>query len=248
MFAITVLTVACPHITLGRLNPQLKQKGDKLQGRYRVKFSDFPILRDINGSVYLIITAMDGSYQYAILSHLDSSMWGMDFAAMNKYCPHEGHQVSLLNPDIQEYICSGHGTIFDATGTYIDGPAARDLEKYPTFYTAGADEVYLELYYYNTPAGVSDDIQTSGLYLHQNLPNPCQDGTTIEYGMAASGRVLLDIYDINGNKRAVIEDGYQDAGAHSIYFDTSFLNPGVYIYRMSIGNNKPLTRRMIIQR
>lgn len=72
--------------------------------------------------------------------------------------------------------------------------------------------------------------------LSQNYPNPFNPVTKIDYTMPVAGNVSLKIYDILGNEISVLENGYRNAGRHSVTFDGSKLASGIYIYRILSGN------------
>lgn len=81
--------------------------------------------------------------------------------------------------------------------------------------------------------------------LDQNYPNPFNPSTTISYNLAQNSNVSLDVYDLMGRKVATLVNGKQSAGEQSINFDASNLASGVYIYRLSTGN-QVLTKKMIL--
>lgn len=72
--------------------------------------------------------------------------------------------------------------------------------------------------------------------LLQNYPNPFNPITTINYSVPSSQNVSIIIYDILGKKIIDLVNGYKEAGDHSIEFDASNLNTGVYIYVMRADN------------
>ncbi len=66
-------------------------------------------------------------------------------------------------------------------------------------------------------------------------PNPFNPATTIRYTLANADRVKLSVYDLSGCEVAILVDGYRDAGSHEVNFDASGLASGVYVYRLSSG-------------
>jgi hypothetical protein len=87
----------------------------------------------------------------------------------------------------------------------------------------------------------------SGYSLAQNVPNPFNPVTTIGYDLPQASEVSLTIYTIAGQKAAVLADGYQEAGHHSVLFDGSGFANGVYLYRLEAGSFVE-TRRMVLLR
>ncbi|MCX6640747.1 MAG: agmatine deiminase family protein [bacterium] len=73
--------------------------------------------------------------------------------------------------------------------------------------------------------------------LNGAYPNPFNPTTTISYELPATSLVNLTVYDVNGRKVAELINGLRDAGAHAVTFDGSGLASGVYIYRLTAGDN-----------
>ncbi len=73
--------------------------------------------------------------------------------------------------------------------------------------------------------------------LKQNYPNPFNPATTIEFSIAKSSHVSLDVYNILGEKVATLVNDNLNAGQHSIVFNAaSHLASGIYIYQLRAGN------------
>jgi hypothetical protein len=68
--------------------------------------------------------------------------------------------------------------------------------------------------------------------LSQNYPNPFNSSTTIKYFIRKAGSVKISVFDILGNRAAVIVDKFKPAGSYYVKFDGSRLPSGVYIYKM----------------
>lgn len=81
--------------------------------------------------------------------------------------------------------------------------------------------------------------------LSQNYPNPFNARTTIEFSLAAPGKIRLAIYDILGKEIFTIVDGFMDAGNHSINLDADDLSSGIYFYRLDAGGAVE-TKRMVL--
>ena len=63
---------------------------------------------------------------------------------------------------------------------------------------------------------ISDNAILQDFGLSKNYPNPFNPTTTIDYYLDQSGRVTLNVYDINGKLIDNIADTYQISGKHSI--------------------------------
>jgi len=77
-------------------------------------------------------------------------------------------------------------------------------------------------------------------YLRQNRPNPFNPATEIEFGLSASERVTLRVFDTHGRLVRVVLDQYLRAGVHRAEWDgTNSLggkvSSGVYFYELKTG-------------
>ncbi|WP_421774187.1 T9SS type A sorting domain-containing protein [Gracilimonas sp.] len=70
------------------------------------------------------------------------------------------------------------------------------------------------------------------VYLHQNYPNPFNPSTTISYELSEAGLVKLEIFDLLGERIAILVNENKSSGVHSTRFDATGLSSGFYIYRL----------------
>lgn len=85
------------------------------------------------------------------------------------------------------------------------------------------------------------------IYLQQNYPNPFNPETVISWQLAVGSPVKLTVYNITGQRVAVLVNEKQSAGPHSVKFDASGLASGVYLYRLEAGGFVE-TKKMILMR
>ena len=85
----------------------------------------------------------------------------------------------------------------------------------------------------------------NGLKLAQNIPNPFNGNTTIEYSIKESSSVKLEIVDITGKKLMTLDEGKKSAGNHYLIINADQLNSGLYFYTLTANGNR-LTRKMNI--
>jgi hypothetical protein len=69
--------------------------------------------------------------------------------------------------------------------------------------------------------------------LYQNRPNPFNPITEISFGLSSPSEVTLDIYNIAGQRIAVLFDGLLEGGPHSFIWDASNSASGIYLYRLT---------------
>jgi len=86
--------------------------------------------------------------------------------------------------------------------------------------------------------------------LDQNYPNPFNPSTTIAFRLAVDSKVSLKVFDILGQEVATLLNSNFVAGGHSVTFDASALNSGVYLYRLEAsgvdGSNNIAVKKMIL--
>jgi len=83
--------------------------------------------------------------------------------------------------------------------------------------------------------------------LNQNFPNPFNPITKIYYGVPHTSYVELVVYDLLGNEIIKLVSEEREAGYHSINFDASSYNSGIYFYRLTAGGFVE-TKKMILLR
>ena len=88
--------------------------------------------------------------------------------------------------------------------------------------------------------------------ISQNYPNPFNPSTKIDYQVPTDARIILEVYNIAGQKVAELVNKDQPAGFYTVDFGgTGKLASGVYIYRMTAldkatGNNFSAIKKMIL--
>jgi len=85
------------------------------------------------------------------------------------------------------------------------------------------------------PEGSSYVTRLGGAY-----PNPFNPLTTVEYALAAPGRVIIRVYNLAGRRVATLVDGPVTAGEHTAVWDGTTdrghrAASGVYLVRMEAG-------------
>jgi hypothetical protein len=72
-----------------------------------------------------------------------------------------------------------------------------------------------------------------GFRLEPNYPNPFNPSTTIRYSLPGTSPIRLAVYDVRGAEKAVLFEGMQAAGSHSVQWtaDGAF-ESGVYFIRL----------------
>jgi hypothetical protein len=97
----------------------------------------------------------------------------------------------------------------------------------------------------NEPADISKTLLPEKTVLHQNYPNPFNPVTQIKFDLAKTCNVKLNIYNVSGQKIAELADGIRNAGFHTVEFDGSKFNSGIYYYTLEV-DGKNITKKMVL--
>lgn len=242
---MSIFSVTFPHILLAKIQPNnIEYKGDKLLGNYFINLNDFPMLKELWGSVRVKVEGVYGFFPKIIITKVPKEEYDVDYICVSEMCPHEGYPVSDLNPELLMYECTGHGTLFLVDGTYYWGPASKDLERFEVNWDGG-DYLSIDIYAINGNVDVKDEKETI-FYLNQNYPNPCSENTTISYGIEKPAYVLLEIYNIKGKKISTLIDEQIDSGEYTYQMNTKEIPAGNYIISLSINNSRKQHRMMTV--
>lgn len=128
-------------------------------------------------------------------------------------------------------------------GAWLDGRNASQF---------GRGGIYAQNLNYNGTIGPVGIAQTSteipgSFELRQNYPNPFNGQTVIEFSVNVAGMTSLEIFDMLGRRIAEPFRQNLQAGSYSYSFSTAGLTSGVYLYRLTSGDNR-LVRKMTLTR
>jgi flagellar hook assembly protein FlgD len=97
-----------------------------------------------------------------------------------------------------------------------------------------------------SPVGISNNEGiATGFSLGQNYPNPFNPVTTLEFQIAKSESVQINVYDILGRKLETLINEKLNQGTYELKWDASDYSSGVYYYRLTVGNFSD-TKKMIL--
>ena len=159
---------------------------------------------------------------------VSNSYWDMETSGIDSSAAGEGRTTAEMTLPYSGNTYVG----WDFVNVWRDDTANQN-SGYPTFqWVSGIEED--EDY-------IIPEIST----LYQNYPNPFNPVTQIKFDLAKTGNVKLSVYNINGQKVAELANCVMYAGIHSVEFDGSNLNSGVYYYTLET-YGKHLTRKMLL--
>jgi photosystem II stability/assembly factor-like uncharacterized protein len=83
--------------------------------------------------------------------------------------------------------------------------------------------------------------------LHANYPNPFNPSTTIQYELAKTEYVVLQIFDVLGREVGMLISEIQIAGNHQASFNAQSLSSGVYFYKLTTSNFSQVKKMMLLK-
>lgn len=83
--------------------------------------------------------------------------------------------------------------------------------------------------------------------LSQNYPNPFNPSTAISYNLAEGGNVLLELYNVMGEKIRTLQNEEKSAGSHRFNFDSTGLASGVYFYKLTAGKISRIKKMTLLR-
>jgi hypothetical protein len=83
--------------------------------------------------------------------------------------------------------------------------------------------------------------------LSQNYPNPFNPSTTINFSLPQSSNVTLKVFNTLGQEVKTLINQNMESGAHSISFDASELNSGIYFYKLDAGQFSEVRKMTLIK-
>jgi hypothetical protein len=96
-------------------------------------------------------------------------------------------------------------------------------------------------------AGGSSKPLPTTMALDQNYPNPFNPTTTIDFALPKDQAVTLEVFNILGQRVALLADGFKEAGYYSVPFDARELASGLYFYRLVTTEQTFLKKMMVVK-
>lgn len=97
------------------------------------------------------------------------------------------------------------------------------------------------------PTGITEEVLPREYELGANYPNPFNPSTTITYSLPEQSSVHIAVYNLLGQKVALLVNEERPAGRHQVIFDGSGTSSGVYIYRMQAGDYRKARQMMLVK-
>lgn len=92
------------------------------------------------------------------------------------------------------------------------------------------------------------DGQPGEFSLGRNYPNPFNPSTRIPFSVPREERIVLEVFNVLGQRVAVLADGVLQPGEYQATFDAQGLSSGMYVYRMTSASGFSLARTLMLVR
>lgn len=196
-------------------------------------------IKEREAAAYQILTSNNQLIEINVTDNLDNEIYNYPLTAYVKI------------PESWHYVRVQQNTRIDTLPTLLDNSVRKVLLN------VIPDKGLLNITPV-TPTDIStEDIPLNDFILFQNYPNPFNPETNIRYSLGSREFVSLKVYDVLGKEVAVLVSEYQDAGLHTVNFNTDQYNlsSGIYLYRLQSGgesygsgSNFSQTKKMIYLR
>jgi hypothetical protein len=130
-----------------------------------------------------------------------------------------------------------------------------DLQNHVEYYfrVTAVDQYGSESYYSNEESvfvdfsGTKDESHIIKEYaLYQNYPNPFNLHTLINYQLPETSEVELSVFNLLGQKVAMLVSEKQPAGSYEVKWDAAGIEGGVYFYKLSTDKGFVQTKKLIL--
>jgi hypothetical protein len=229
---------------------------DESYGLYVLDVSDPANITEVwsyrtPGSAWWIDISSDGRYAY--LSDFDEGLLVFDISEpstpvkVGHYKENLGEITHLLVSGDTLYVADGQGIglhLLDVSDSgapvevaYHKTPGARALHiALANNLIYVLDLTHFEIFeIVSEPTGVDEIQRTSQISdyrIESVYPNPFNATATIVFSLAEANHIVLEVYNVSGQKVETLVDGPYEAGRHTHLFQAEDLASGTYILRL----------------
>jgi hypothetical protein len=131
---------------------------------------------------------------------------------------------------------AGANIYYDCNGSGQYEPGAGDGENY-------LQDISVFVQVTTDPLSIKET--NLDFSISQNVPNPFNGNTMINYELKNNSTVALTVFDITGAVVKNIQLGKQLSGKHNVTIDGTDLTAGIYFYTFNV-NGSTITRKMTV--
>ncbi len=83
--------------------------------------------------------------------------------------------------------------------------------------------------------------------LAQNFPNPFNPTTKISFSVPSNSNVKLTVYNLLGQEITTLVNGFMKAGSHTVEFNATNMNSGLYFYKLESNGLTQVKKMMLLK-
>lgn len=99
---------------------------------------------------------------------------------------------------------------------------------------------------YEGTLSVNDLTGPNSIFELKNYPNPFDSETVIQFNMTSRSHVKISVYNMLGAHVATLVDDVRDAGTHSLNWNGTEIESGLYFCRMEAGGSRQTSKMLIV--
>jgi len=150
----------------------------------------------------------------------------------------------FVNAEMGNYLLTEDSPCIDAGIAFFEyeGEVLIDLSVVE-YYGIAPD---MGAYEYDSVEEDDHIIQNSKLKI-QNFPNPFNPETNILFELSADSNVLLEIYNIKGQKVTTLVNDHFKAGSHTVIWNAAGQSSGIYLLRFITAEKSELKKLILLK-
>lgn len=185
------------------------------------------------------------TYDYRSMDFAEPKVWDFSVGVYNS----PNTQFNLNWPNLGEISEEYSFRLEDLT----NGTVVADMRSAGEYgFTTGsaiADVVNFRMTVTYTEASVGDNggLMVTEFGLASAYPNPFNAQTRISYNLQMDENVSLKVFDTLGRQIAVLSEGYQNAGSHSVDWNAKDVSSGVYFVRLESAGKSYIKKLILLK-
>lgn len=113
------------------------------------------------------------------------------------------------------------------------------------FESDGGNDIFIDDINIQGATGVVE--AEDGISSFNVFPNPANDNSTVEFSLAESQNMIVDVVDLNGKTVQSVHSGNLSAGMHRLPINVAELSAGMYFVRLQNAEGNYLMRKLLVE-
>lgn len=88
----------------------------------------------------------------------------------------------------------------------------------------------------------NEELEVKPVPVISAFPNPTSSHIHLKYQLTKKETVRIDLYTYSGQQLSTLEEGIKPVGEYQLEFDAGGLEPGLYLFRVKVGENTQVVR------